>query len=211
MLVRHFMTSEVVSLSPDQTCEQALAELRRNTIRRAPVLEGHRLVGIISERDLLRILPGTCGQASTIAGEDCLHLAVRHVMQTEVITLNPNDHLAAAASLMLKHRIGGVPVVRDGNLKGIITESDIFKAFYGILTSGKGCTLLFEEAPHAPGASADYAGLCSRRGCRLRTLLRYVKPSGGAIYFLCIEGDGVDAFIADVWALSHQVIAVEKA
>ena len=63
MLVRNFMVSDVVTLSPDQTCHAALQELQRCKVRRAPVVQNNKLVGIVSERDLLRVLPGTCAQA----------------------------------------------------------------------------------------------------------------------------------------------------
>lgn len=210
MLVRHFMTGDLFTLSPDQTCHAALAEVKRRKIRRAPVVENGRLVGIVSERDLLRVLPGTCGQASTLAGEDCLALPVRNIMATDVVTLEPNDHLAKAASLMLKKRIGGVPVVHEGKLKGIITESDVFKALYVILTSGAGSIVIFEEPAQVAQANHDYAGLCLKHGCRMHTFLRYPKLNGSAMYYLCLEGKNVDAFVRELWAMANQVLWAEK-
>jgi acetoin utilization protein AcuB len=93
VLVRHFMTSDLYTLSSNRTCYEALAEFRRRKIRRAPVVENGRLAGIVSERDLLHVLPGTCGQASTLAGEDGMTLPVRNIMTVDVATLGPNDHL----------------------------------------------------------------------------------------------------------------------
>ncbi len=119
--------------------------MQRCKVRRAPVVQNNKLIGIVSERDLLRVMPGTCAQASTTAGEAGMDLPVRDIMRTEVITLSPSDHLKKAASIMLTHQIGGLPVVQGKQLKGIITESDIFKAFYGILTAPRGWTILFEE------------------------------------------------------------------
>jgi acetoin utilization protein AcuB len=206
MLVRHFMTSDLVTLSPDQTCQNALAELRRRMIRRAPVVENGRLVGFVSERDLLRVLPGTCGQASTIAGEDGMALPVRNVMVTDVVTLGPNDHLAKAASLMLKRRIGGVPVVHEGKLKGIITESDVFKALYVILTSSAGSVVIFEEPAQNARANHDYARLSLKHGCRLQTFLRHPRQNGASMYYLCLEGRGVEAFVRELWAMANQVV-----
>ena len=210
MLVRRFMTSDVFTLSPDQTCHEALAEFQRRKIRRAPVMDNGQLVGIVSERDLLHILPGTYAQASSQAGEDTMALPVRHIMRTQVVTLGLNDHLAKAASLMLKNRIGGVPVVHDGKLKGIITESDVFKALYVILSSSAGSIVIFEETAQAAQANHDYAGLCFKHGCRLHTLLRYPQPGGGAMYYLCIEGQNVDAVIDGLWAMSNQVVWTER-
>jgi CBS domain-containing protein len=210
MLVRHFMTADPFTLAPDQSCQTALAAFKAHKIRRAPVLEGSRLVGIVSERDLLHILPGTCAQASTSAGEASIALEIRHVMRTEVVTVEPNDHLAKAASLMLKNRIGGVPVVHEGRLKGIITESDIFKALYVILAPSTGVTIVFEERAQSPFAGFDYAELCSKHRLRIHTLLRHPKPDGGVMYYVCIEDGNEDAFIRELWARHNQVIWVEK-
>ena len=210
MLVRHFMAADPFTLAPDQTCQAALAAFHGRKIRRAPVVEGKRLVGIVSERDLLHILPGTCAQASTQAGEDSMALEVRHVMRTEIVTVAPNDHLAKAASLMLRNRIGGLPVVHDGRLKGIITESDIFKALYALLTPPAGVTIVFEELPQTADAEVDYAGLCIKHRLRIHSLLKYPKPGGGAMYYLCVDGENEDAFIRELWARSHQVVFVEK-
>jgi acetoin utilization protein AcuB len=209
MLVRNFMASDVVSLSPDQTCYEALQELRRCKVRRAPVVRNNILVGIVSERDLLRVMPGTCAQASTMAGEAGMDLPVRDIMHTKVIALSPSDHLKQAASVMLKHKIGGVPVVQGGQLKGIITESDIFKAFYAILTSTQGLIILFEEPPELAGAQHDYVKLCLEHGCRVHTVLKYPTPTGATMYYLCVEGENVDAFVRKLWAMSNQVMLVE--
>jgi acetoin utilization protein AcuB len=210
MLVRRFMTNDVFTLSPGQACREALAEFRRRKIRRAPVMDGDQLVGIVSERDLLHILPGTYAQASCQAGEDSMALAVRHIMRTQVVTLGLNDHLAKAASLMLKNRIGGVPVVHDGKLRGIITESDVFKALYVMLTSSTGSIVIFEEPAQVALSNQDYAGLCLKHGCRVHTLLRYPQPSGGAMYYLCLEGQNVDSVIGGLWAMSNQVVWTER-
>lgn len=209
MLVRHFMTSDLFTLSPEQTCHEALAEFKRRRIRRAPVIENGRLVGIVSERDLLRVLPGTCGQASTPAGEAGMAVPIRDVMISDMATLGPNDHLAKAADLMLKRRIGGVPVVQDGKLKGIITESDVFKALHAILTSGAGTTILFEEPAQPIQNRCDYASLCLKHGCRLHTFLRYPKAGGGAMYFIRLEGKNLEGFVRELWAMSNQVLWTE--
>jgi CBS domain-containing protein len=210
VLVRHFMTSDLFTLSPDQTCREAIAEFKRRKIRRAPVVENGRLIGIVSERDLLRVMPGTCGQASTAAGEDGMALPVRNIMSTDIATLGPNDHLAKAASLMLKRRIGGVPVVQEGKLSGIITESDVFKALYVILSSGSGSIVIFEEPALVAQANHDYARLCLKHGCRMHTFLRYPKPNGSAMYYLCLEGKNVDAFVRELWTMANQVVWAES-
>lgn len=209
MLVRHFMTTDLFTLSPEQTCREALAEFKRRRIRRAPVVAGGKLVGIVSERDLLRVLPGTCGEASTTAGEDGMEVPVRDIMIANMATVGPNDPLAKAADLMLKKRIGGLPVLQDGKLKGIITESDVFKALHAILTSGTGATIIFEEPGRPAEGDRDYAGLCLKHGCRLHTFLRYPKLGGVTMYFLRMEGKTAEAVVRALWAMGNKVLWTE--
>lgn len=210
MLVRHFMTTDVFTLHPDRTCHQALRDFSNLKIRRAPVLEGETLVGIVSERDLLRMVPGTPAQASTPAGVEGMDLAVRHIMSAPVKTLGLNDHLEAAARLMLNHRVGGAPVLHQGKLRGIITESDVFRALFGVLNSCSGHNILFEEAARRSGPKTDYARLSGQHGCRIQALLTYLKPDGGVMSYLSIEGGRPQALVAELRALSHHVIMVEE-
>ena len=142
MLVRYFMTPEVITLSPEQRCLEALHYLRRHRIRRAPVLQNNQLIGMISEQDLYRVLPQSLWQASR-EEEAGINLSVRDIMTTRVHVLNPNDHLETAALMMLKHKVGVMPVVKDGQIRGIITESDIFKAIWSILSYRTRYRILF--------------------------------------------------------------------
>ena len=210
MFVKYFMTRGIFTLSPDQTCLETLRELRQRHIRRAPVLDRNRLVGIVTERDLFHILPGTPAQTSTKSGETALDIPVKHVMTTQPKTLHPNDHLESAARLMLKHRIGGVPVVEEGKVKGIITESDLFRALWGILSSETGCRIIFEKLHDADTGLTDYVELCRKHRCRVNSLLRCPRPEGGSLYYLCIEGDEIDILIDDLRAESITVLSVER-
>ena len=210
MFGKHFMTREVFTLSPDQTCLETLRELRQRHIRRALVLDRNRLVGIVTERDLFHILPGTPGQTSTKAGEVALDIPVKHVMTTQPKTLHPNDHLESAARLMLKHKIGGVPVVEEGEVKGIITESDIFRALWRILSSETGCRIIFEKLHDTDMGLMDYVERCRKHRCRVNSLLRYPRPEGGSLYYLCIEGEEIDTVIDELWAESATVLSVER-
>ena len=80
MLVRHFMTRAPITLSPDKSCGDALQTFRRNRIRRAPIVKDDAVVGIVSERDLLRVLPGTVAQSSSEAGKASMDTTVGQVV-----------------------------------------------------------------------------------------------------------------------------------
>lgn len=210
MLIRHFMTRTPITMTPDKTCGEALQTMRRNRIRRAPVLKGDQLVGIISELDLLRVLPGTVAQTSSEAGKASMGTPVSQVMQKEVKTLQPNDHLDSAARLMLQHKIGGIPIVENGKLQGIITESDIFKTIWKILSSDRGTRIVVEDVRNAKTVPVDFMQLCEMYGCRVHAFLRFPLNKEGDICYLRVEGENIEGLIDELWSQSCKVISVKK-
>jgi CBS domain-containing protein len=211
MLVRYFMTPNVITFSPEQKCHEALLNFRKHRIRRAPVLDRNQLVGIVSERDLYHILPGTPWQASEETGAASLDMPVKSIMRTRVFTVRLNDHIETAARLMLTHKVGGIPVMKDGHLKGIITESDVFKAMWSILPYRTSCRILFTDRhKDIKKISNEYLNICFRHHCLVHTFLSYPESDDGFMYYLCIQGEGVDNVINDLWSHSCEVIFVEK-
>ncbi|CAG1004732.1 A-adding tRNA nucleotidyltransferase [Burkholderiales bacterium] len=120
MLVRERMSSPVVTIPRDADYQGALALMQEKRLRRLPVVDrDRRLVGIVAERDLL-----LAATRYPRAGVD-----VGEFMATRLVTATPGMDLTGAARLMLEHRVGGLPVLDNGALVGIITESDIFRRF----------------------------------------------------------------------------------
>ena len=134
MLVGERMTHPVISVGPDVPVMDALDMLRREHIRRAPVVENGKLVGFVSENDLRNASPG---QATTLSVWEINYLVskitVRKVMTKEVITTIEDTPIEEAARIMADHKVGGLPVLRDGKVVGIITETDIFKIMLEML------------------------------------------------------------------------------
>lgn len=210
MLVRHCMSRDVFTLTPERSCIEALSELRTHRIRRAPVTIEGRLVGIITIHDLYHILPGTIAQAETLAGERAQAILVGSVMCKSVVTLHPNDHLEAAAQLMLEHKIGGVPVVRNEQLVGIITESDVFRALWSVLSPGRGCRVILEESAREPDSQIDYVALLDKHRCHLLSFVRFANPEGGEVIHLRADGTGLDGFIDDLRSRAATILSMER-
>jgi acetoin utilization protein AcuB len=121
MLVRDRMSVHPVTIRADVDYKTALKLMQNHALHHVPVLDGtDRLVGIVAERDLL------------LAAMHYLQSAIEvsEVMHHDVVTATPDMPISKAAMLMVKHKIGGLPVV-DGTqgVVGIITETDIFRAF----------------------------------------------------------------------------------
>jgi CBS domain-containing protein len=120
MLVRNRMSRPVVTVRQDADFQKALALMQEKKLRRLPVVDDDgRLVGIVVERDLL------------VAAMRYLQSRVEigDVMTRNVVSVGPDSDLNEVARTMLERKIGGLPVVEQGRLVGIITESDIFKRF----------------------------------------------------------------------------------
>jgi len=135
MLVGRRMTKNPVICGPDMPVDEALNLMRREKVRRLPVIDQNRnLLGIVSEKDLLYVSPSPATTLSVFELHYLLSkVKVGDVMTKKVITVAENTPLEEAARMMADNKIGGLPVLRDGHLVGIITETDIFKIFLELL------------------------------------------------------------------------------
>lgn len=137
MQVEQWMNRDLVTVGPDDSFRTAMHLIRQKGIRHLPVVEGKRLVGIVTDRDLRQASPSGATSLSIHELHYILEkLTVREIMTKQVVTVRPDQTVEDAALLLLGHRIGGLPVVREGELVGIITETDILQAFLQL--RGKG-------------------------------------------------------------------------
>jgi CBS domain-containing membrane protein len=135
MKVRDIMVKEVANLDINDELSLANDIMRLGRIRHLPVLDGTRLVGIISERDLFRSsLAQALGYGSQASRDLMKNLRIKDIMVKEVATVSPDMALCEAVHLMIDKKIGCLPVVEDEHLVGLITETDILVQYL------KGCT-----------------------------------------------------------------------
>lgn len=128
--VRDWMSKAVVSVSPTLSLPEANELMKRNKIRRLPVVDGGELVGILTLGDLREAGPSDATSLSIFELNYLLaRLTVGKIMTHDPLTVSSSTGLTEAAKLMLHHKIGGLPVVDNGELVGVITESDIFRAY----------------------------------------------------------------------------------
>ena len=134
MFVGERMSRPVISVTPDTPINEVLAMFRQEHIRRAPVMKDGKLVGIVSERDLLNASPSP---VTTLSIWEMHYLiskvTVSQVMSKKVITVDQDTPIEEAARIMADKKIGGVPVMYDGKVVGIITETDLFKIFLELM------------------------------------------------------------------------------
>ena len=158
MFVRDRMSSPVVTVTPDTPFQDALKLMRDHRFRRLPVVNKKgKLVGIVSERDLLYASPSPATSLSVWEITYLLsRIHVQEIMTEEVITTMPDIPIEDAAHLMADNKIGGLPVVdEDNRVVGVITETDIFKAFVEMFAGGRSGLRLTLEVPETKDVLLD--------------------------------------------------------
>jgi len=134
MLVGERMTSPVLFVAPDMPVQDALIQMRKDNVSRFPVLKKGKLVGIVSEDDLLNASPSDATSLSVWEVNYLLSkITVERVMSKDVITVTEDEPLEEAARIMADNSVGGIPVVRGEDVVGMITETDIFHVFLSML------------------------------------------------------------------------------
>ena len=131
MRVRELMTGALITVRPDTPVLDARHLMVQQRIRHLLVTsEGGQLLGIVTDRDIRLNLPS---QATSLSVWELNHLltklTVGKVMTESVVTVGPDREARDAAQLMLDHTIGALPVVDGGQLIGIVTETDLLRAF----------------------------------------------------------------------------------
>jgi acetoin utilization protein AcuB len=160
MQVKDRMTPNPITVTEETSFEDALHLMKEKGIRRLPVASGDgRLVGIVVEKDFSSASPSGATSLSVFEMHYLLvKLKIKSMMTKKVITVGDDCPLEEAARIMVDHRIGSLPITREGRLVGIITETDIFKTFVEILggrTKGLRITLDMSEGKGVLAAIAN--------------------------------------------------------
>ena len=134
MLVKKRMSSPVITIEPNMPIMDALELMKSKGIRRTPVVKNGKMVGIISDKDLLNAAPSDATSLSVWELNYLLaKITVSEIMSKKVITVTEDTPLEEAAYLMVVNKIGGLPVLTNGHLVGLITETDLFRIFLELM------------------------------------------------------------------------------
>ena len=151
MLVGERMSKPVITIHPEVPIAEALNMMKVEKVRRFPVVKEGKLVGMVSDKDLLNASPSPVSTLSIWEMTYLLNkISVSEVMVKNVMTVTEDTPIEQAARIMADNKIGGLPVLRNGSVVGIITETDLFKLFLEILGAremGIRVTVLVSEKP----------------------------------------------------------------
>ena len=215
MLVHKIMSDNLYTVHPDTPVTDAQDVMRREHLHHLPVVDGHskRLVGIVSEKDLIYASPSPASTLDVYEMTRLLaKLTVRKVMTKTVLTCRPKDLVEDAARKMVDNDIGCLPVVDDdGYPVGIITESDVFRLFidlFGTRERGLRATL---RIPEEPGELAKLGSDVAGHGGNIISIGTWPgdKPTN-AVCIIKVSGMDKDNFLSSVEKHILEVIDIRE-
>jgi acetoin utilization protein AcuB len=126
--VKAWMSPPTYKVTPDTLVDDAFRLMRDRQIRHLLVMEAGALAGVVTDRDLRH--PGRPGRPFTVSELYLVgrNLTVLGLMSTQVVTVDEDDSTAFASRLMIHHQIGCLPVMRNGEVVGIVTSTDLMRA-----------------------------------------------------------------------------------
>lgn len=175
MLVKDRMTPEPICGRPDMPVTEAQALMSQNEIRHLPILDdAGQLVGLVTQRALLKALPSDVSHFSRFEVSYVLaKIKVRDVMVTPVLTISEDTAIEEAARIMADERIGCLPVLRKGQLVGIITDNDLFTTMVDLLGARRKGLRVTVLQPDRPGEVARISTAIASRGGNLAAYVTY--------------------------------------
>jgi len=211
MIVSMWMTRNPVTVALHTPIAEAAAMMARRRIRRLPVMEtepsGVVLAGIVSATDILRAFPHDVNPLAPAPGGAKDRLLIEEIMRRDPFTTAPDEPIEEVARVMGGQKIGALPVLRDGRLVGLITESDIFRAFVSIFnTDTSGARITFDVSK-AEDTFALIAKVALERNVRVVSLISS-SQNDLPVCVVRITGDGVEAMLDDLWKSGHRVLNV---
>lgn len=172
MLVRDRMTRNPVTTRPDASIPDALKVIQGSQVRALPVMS-HKgeLVGVISIVDILRVSPSPATTLSVWEADFLLEqITVEKVMTRDVITVTEDTAVEEAGRIMADNRISGLPVMRDKELIGVITESDLFNVLLELFGARNHGVRVMAQIPKEKGILAKITGAITGEGGQIEAL-----------------------------------------
>lgn len=198
MFVGSRMKFPVITIKAKTSLDEALSLMAREHVRRLPVVDDKgKLIGIVTELELMKASPSEATTLSVWEIKSLLNAyPVEKIMTRKVVTITEDTPLEEAARIMADKQIGGIPVVRGEKVVGIITETDIFKAFLEVFGAREGGLRLTIEIAREPGMLAKISQAIFNLGGNILSLGSFLgEDSGSAQLVIKIDGVEKDALL----------------
>jgi acetoin utilization protein AcuB len=189
MLVQDWMSRKLITVDHDVSIMKASKLMKQNGIQHLPVLKEKRLIGIVSDRDLKEAQPS---DATALDIYELYYLLdevkVKSVMSRNLFTITGEESVEKASATMLKHNISALPVVNpQGQLLGIITKGDVFRAFVSISGIYQAELQIGFQLEDRPGSIGEVAGVIRAHGGRIVSILTEYERAPEGFRFVYIR------------------------
>ncbi len=212
MKVKDRMSTNVMTVQMDSSLTEAFRIMKENKIRRLPVMDKDKLVGIVTISDLNRAAPSS---ATSLSIHELNYLLAKTKIKDiltkkqELLTISSDSYIETAARIMRHKVISGLPVVDDGKLVGIVTETDIFDAFIDILGVKKPHSRIDVYIMDRPGTLVDLIGIISSKGISLlNTVVYYDEKKDKYKAILRVETLDCEAIVEDIKKHGYEIDSV---
>lgn len=209
MFVKSRMTIDPIVVEENTPILEAGELMRKHHIQRLPVVRGERLVGIVTEMDLLKVSPSS---ATTLSIFELNYLLTKirtgEAMTKNPATISPDATVEEAVLLMRDRDVGGLPVVDDEKLVGIITESDIFDAFIDLMGLRYTGTRLTIDLEDRIGAIAEISDIIRAQGVNIISMATFHQPSGSGEIVLRLDLRETGTLIGSLESKGYRVVHV---
>ena len=212
MLIGTRMSHSVVFVTPETSITDALNLMKSEHVRRLPVLKRGKLVGIVSDKDLLNASPSPATSLSVWELTYLLgKLTIGEIMTKDVLTVTEDTPIEEAARIMADYKIGGMPVMRGGEVVGMITETDLFKIFLEMLGARQRGVRLTVLVPDQPGQLARLTQAIASIGGNIIAFGTFAGEHPGNSLVTCkIEGVELDQVRALVEPLVERLVDIRE-
>ncbi len=194
MKVKDWMVRDVITASPESSVEEAIQLMKKHSIRHLPIVEDEKLVGFVTESNLRPYLH-----------PERLNLPLKEVMILNPITIDPDTSIDEVARLIYRYKIGGLPVISEGKLVGIITITDILEAFIELMGLLRSSSRL-DVVPRDDDLD-EVLEIIRRGGGKVISIGMDVNLNGDKVYLIRLEKTALDRIASELEAQGHRVIS----
>lgn len=213
MIVSMWMTRDLVTIGPDTSIVEAARLMAQHNIRRLPVVQAQNrrhLLGLVSKHDVLHAFPPNVNPMAPDVDARTSLLKARDIMTTRLVTTTADTPIEHVARLLRERKIGALPVVCDQELLGLITESDIFRAFVSMLGAEQGgLRITFDTTDDGEDPIALVCDLARRHTLKVSSLMSVVYLER-SLMVVRLTGGAPEPFVDALWKSGHKVLNVLK-
>lgn len=192
MNVEKRMSRQVVTVQPDVQITKAHKLMAQEKIQQMPVVKNGKLVGLVSERDILQAYPSSVTTLSVWEIASLLEkIKVKDIMAKDVLTIQEKTSIEEAARIMVDNKIGSLPVMRGDDVVGIITESDLFNVMLEMLGGRRPGVRFSVSMPYKPGQIAKLTQAIYEKGGDI-TALSTFEGDSSTTFIITAKVDGIE-------------------